>query len=94
MTEKELELLGFERHYEDGIICKDDEGKTWIEDEYHYYVYHIARGLELISNASNELDDEGKWSVEIFDTYPSIRFTEFGETQGLINLLESKKLIK
>jgi hypothetical protein len=84
MTEKEIQLLGFEVNYDDG-------GGAW--DKYHYYSYTVASGFEFISNASDEVGEDGKWYVDFFDSNPTIRFTEFGEVQSLINLLE-KRIIK
>lgn len=84
MTEKEIQLLGFEKKYDNG-------GGDW--DKYHYYSYEIAMGLGFISNASDEIKDDNQWYVEIFNTEPTIRFTGFGEVQALINLLE-KRVIK
>lgn len=85
MTERELQLLGFEMHIDDG-------GGSW--DKYHYYTYEVARGFEFISNASDEIKDGDEWFVEFFESDPEIRFTEFGEVQALINLLEKRKVEK
>jgi len=90
MTEKEIQLLGFEKQEDGGIEVSGDLGGMWIEDEFHYYTYDIAMGLSLISNSSDEVGEDGKWFVEIFNTEPAIRFTEFGEVQALINLLQSR----
>ena len=84
MTEKEIQLLGFEVNYDDG-------GGDW--DKYHYYTYTVARGFEFISNASDEVGEDGQWFVEFFDSDPEIRFTEFGEVQALLNLL-NKRVVK
>ena len=80
MTEKEIQLLGFEKHEESG------------EDPFYYYTYTIARGFEFISCASNEVET-GEWFIEFFDSDPTIRFIKFSEVQALINLLE-KRVIK
>jgi hypothetical protein len=90
MTEKELQLLGFEKQEDGGIEVSDDEGGLWIEDEFHYYTYDIVNGLTLISNSNDEVGEDGQWFVEIFNTESSIRFTGFGEVQAFINLLENK----
>ena len=90
MTEKELQLLGFEKQEDAGIEVSDDEGGQWVENEFHYYTYDIVRGLSLISNSNDEVAEDGEWFVEFFDTEPSIRFTEFAEVQALINLLQSR----
>lgn len=82
MTEKEIQLLGFEMqtYYGNG---------DW--DTYHYYTYSIAQGFEFITNASDETVD-GDWWVEFFESTPAIRFTEFAKLQALINLLEKHRV--
>jgi hypothetical protein len=90
MTEKEIQLLGFEKQEDGGIEVLDDLGGMWIEDEFYYYTYDIAMGLSLISSSSDEVGEAGEWFVEIFNTEPAIRFTEFGEVHALINLLQSR----
>jgi hypothetical protein len=94
MTEQELQLLGFEKHSDEGIKCFDDEGNEWIEDSYYYYVYKITQGLELISNIDSDVDENNQWFVEIFNTDPDVRFIEFNEVQMLINLIESRVVKK
>jgi hypothetical protein len=84
MTEKQIQLLGFEVNHDDG-------GGSW--DKYHYYTHTIARGLEFISNASDEVDEDGEWFIEVFETDPTIRFYKMEEVQALINTLE-KHIIK
>lgn len=78
MTEKELYLLGFEK----------EEIKDYDDDESYYYALDIVDGLTFIT-PTNENFRDGNWYVEIFNTQPSIRFTEFGQLQGLINQLTS-----
>lgn len=78
MTEKEIQLLGFER--------EDME-------EGYYYAYRIANGFEFLSNANDEIEKDGSWFVEFFNSNPQIRFDEFGEVQALINLIE-KRVVK
>lgn len=83
MTEKEIQLLGFERQdSEDG------------EQPFYYYIYRIADGLEFISCANDEVKEDQEWYVDIFNTDPHIRFTEFGDVQGLINILEKRRVKK
>ena len=82
MTERELILLGF----------KSEEIKEHDEDDSYYYVLDIVDGLTFITPTNEEIKDD-KWYVEIFNTDPQIRFTEFGEVQGLINQL-TKAIIK
>ena len=77
MTEKEVQLLGFER-----------EDYSDIDGDHYYYSYQIAQGFGFISSANTESDVE--WFVDFFDSYPTIRFTEFGEVQALINLIEKR----
>ncbi len=50
MTEKEIQILGFEKEYEYG-----SEEKDW-----YYYSYRIADGLSLIS-CDNENAVNGEW---------------------------------
>jgi hypothetical protein len=84
MTEKQIQLLGFEINYDDGF-------GSW--DKYHYYSYEVARGLEFISNASDEVDENGEWFIEFLETDPTIRFYKMEEVQALINTLE-KHIVK
>lgn len=90
MTEKELQLLGFEKQEDGGVEVSDDTNSFWIEDDFYYYTYTVAQGFQFISNSNDNVGEDGQWYVEFFDSYPSIRFTEFGEVQALINLLESR----
>jgi hypothetical protein len=85
MTEREIQLLGFEVNHDDGAGC-------W--DKYHYYTYRIANGFEFISNASDEVTENGEWFVEFFESDPAIRFHKFEEVQALINMLERNKVTK
>ncbi len=78
MTEKELYLLGFER----------EEIKEHDDDDSYYYVMDIVNGLTFITPTNEDIKNED-WYVEIFNTDPVIRFTNFGEIQGLINQLTS-----
>jgi hypothetical protein len=83
MTEREIQLLGFERQdSEDG------------EYSFYYYIYEIVDGLVFISNANDDLIDGDEWYIDIFNTDPHIRFTEFGDVQGLINILEKRRVKK
>ena len=79
MTEKEIQLLGFERE-------NMDEG--------YYYAYKIADGFQFLSNVNDEIGKNEPWFVEIFNTDPQIRFNEFGEVQALINLIEKRIINK
>jgi len=79
MTEREIQLLGFQK----------EEMKEHEEDESYYYALDIVDGLAFITRSNEEIKDDN-WYVEIFNTDPAIRFTEFGEVQALINLLTSR----
>jgi hypothetical protein len=81
MTEREIQLLGFKRQdSEDG------------EYSFYYYIYEIVDGLVFISNANDDLIEGDEWYIDIFNTDPHIRFTEFGDVQGLINILEKRRV--
>jgi hypothetical protein len=82
MTEREIILLGF----------KSEEMREHDEDESYYYVLDIVDGLTFITPTNEEIKEDN-WYVEVFNTDPQIRFTEFGELQGLINQL-TKAIIK
>jgi len=82
MTEKEVQLLKFER-----------EEYSDYEGDYHYYSYEITNGMSFISSASDEAEKEGQWFVDVFNTEDPIRFYKFEEVQNLLNILE-KHLIK
>jgi hypothetical protein len=79
MTEKEIELLRFEKEF-----TKEDDS-----DEDYYYALDIVDGLTLITNCKSE-EKGGQWQVEVFNTNPSIIFHQYGEVQSLLNLLESR----
>lgn len=80
MTEKEVQLLGFERR---------DESEQ--PNPYYYYVYKIADGVDFITAANDEIENE-EWVVEFLEANPKIIFTKFEEVQTLINLLKKKLL--
>jgi hypothetical protein len=79
MTEREIILLGFH----------SEEMREHDEDESYYYALDIVDGLTLITPANDEVKDDN-WYIEIFNTDPYVRFTEFGEVQALINLLTNR----
>ena len=85
MTEKELELLGFEKQ----IVTNDESQNGY---DFYFYSYKIADGLTFISCANDEveLDDFAieNWYVEIEETNPQIKFDSFGKVQVLFNILE------
>ena len=75
MTEQSLIDLGFERFDED----------AWGGDnEFYYYALKIG-GVEFISNANDEFEDEGIW-VEIIET--DIRFKGACDLEDIIRILE------
>ena len=82
MTEKEVQLLRFER----------EEYGDW-DGDHHYYAYEITNGMSFISSASDEAKKDGQWYVDVFNTQDPIRFWKFEEVQNLLNILE-KHLIK
>jgi hypothetical protein len=82
MTEKEVQLLRFER----------EEYGDW-DGDHHYYAYEITNGMSFISSASDEIGEDGQWYVDVFNTQDPIRFWKFEEVQNLLNILE-KHLIK
>ena len=82
MTEKEVQLLGFER-----------EEYSDYNGDWHYYCYQITNGMSFISSSSDEIGEDGQWFVDVFNTQDPIRFWKFEEVQSLINTLE-KHLIK
>jgi hypothetical protein len=49
--------------------------------------------MSFISSASDEIEEDGQWYVDVFNTQHPIRFWKFEEVQSLINKLE-KHLIK
>lgn len=90
MTEQELIELGFNREDEFGIDCSDDQGSEWVEDAFYYYSLDLVQGLDLITGPSDEeCAKNNEWYVELFDTYPTVRFTDAQEVKTLIELLKS-----
>lgn len=82
MTEKEIQLLGFQKENMEEYDGDDD----------YYYTLDIANGLTFITPAASELKN-GEWFVEIFNIDPLIRFEKFENTQSLINKL-TKAIVK
>ena len=62
-----------------------------IDEDFYYYVYDIARGFSLITQASDEVVDN-KWFVEFFDSHPTIRFTVKEHVADLINIMNKAKI--
>lgn len=87
MSEQELLDLGFERCEEDGLNFSEDFDAVSADGAYHYYYHHIADGLGLISNESDDLMD-GMWYVEVFDTDPRIRFMNKKEVLDFLSIIK------
>ena len=81
MTERELELLGFEKQ----VVLDEESGNGY---DFYFYLKRVV-GLVFSSCASEEVEDN-QWSVHIIDT--NTKWKEFGEVQALFNLLEKHKL--
>jgi hypothetical protein len=82
MTEKEVQLLGFNKE-----LINEYDG-----DETYYYVFDIVNGLSFITDSSEKIQNEN-WSVEVFNTEPSIKFDNFSEVQSIINKF-TKAIVK
>ena len=78
MTEKEIQLLGFEKQVEEDT-----------EHPFYYYTLQLPGGLSFITNANDETlgGPGGDWYIEFFDV-PSIRYVKFEEFQALLNNLK------
>ena len=70
MKEQDLIDLGFER---------EDEGS------FYYYTLDLVRGLELISNDSDNAKD--KWYVELYEA-DRIRFVDKDNLEEFINVVK------
>ena len=81
MTENEIKLLGFKKQ-----VDNSDE-----QSPYYYYTLEITPGLSFISNASDDLGEDGSWYVEIFNTQDPIVFNEMSKLQSIINNLNRHK---
>ena len=78
MTERELEILRFEKVE----ISVEESG----DKPYYYYTHDVVRGLSFISNSSDVVKG-GEWFVEFFNTDVPVRFYEMGQVLSLINIL-------
>lgn len=78
MTEKEIQLLGFEKQVEEDT-----------EHPFYYYTLSLPGGLSFITNANDKTlgGPNGDWYVEFFDN-PAIRYVQFEELQALLNNLK------
>tara|TARA_Y100000389_G_C17368672_1_gene467772 strand:- start:482 stop:730 length:249 start_codon:yes stop_codon:yes gene_type:complete len=80
MTEKELILLGFEKHIEEDI-----------DGSFYYYTLNIVEGLYGITDVDDQIKND-EWSVELsFDCNPRIKFKDVKSLTKLINLLNQNK---
>ena len=91
MTEQDLIDLGFEKTdlIDLGLERIDliDLGLEGIdEDTFYYYALDLVRGLELISNDSDDLID-GKWVVELYEA-DRIRFVDKENLEQFINVVK------
>lgn len=78
MTEEQLKVLGFEEQTETS------------DPSFYYYTLDIVDGLSFISQANDEVEN-GEWIVEIFDTYPSIKFKDVKKLGDIIEILNQNK---
>lgn len=76
MTEKEIQLLGFEK----------EDLNQFDGDDTYYYALDIVDGLTFITPTSDEITNDD-WYVDFFNTDPIIRFYKFEDVQTLINKL-------
>jgi hypothetical protein len=60
-------------------------------DNFYYYTYDLAKGFGLITQASDEVVDN-KWFVEVFETYPTIRFADKKPVETLITTINKAKI--
>ena len=86
MTELKLQEFGFEKLYGE---AEQDVDQTVEQADWHYYVYQIADGLALVSNASYDSPEANDWFVDVYNTYPTIRITDPAKLSTLINLLKT-----
>ena len=86
MTELKLQEFGFDKLYGEAEQAVD---QTVEQANWHYYVYQIADGLALVSNASDDLLEANDWFVDVYNTYPTIRITDPAKLSTLINLLKT-----
>ena len=82
MTEEQLLELGFERQ-------EDFDGN----EDYHYYTLFVARGVQFISNANDEIKEGEEWYVEFFESEPTIRWRDFETFKQLLSAIEKGEKI-
>jgi hypothetical protein len=78
MSERELIILGF-----NSVSMGEHD-----EDESYYYALDVVNGLSFISSVNNEIKND-EWYVDVFNTEPAIRFSNFVKLQALLNVLNS-----
>ena len=76
MKEQDLVDLGFTKEF---------------GEDFYYYTYDLARGLSLITSANDEVVDN-KWFIEVFETTPTIRFTDKKPIETLIKIITKAKI--
>jgi hypothetical protein len=81
MTEQQLIKLGFDK----------EPIESYGGD--YYYFYSLVGEMGLISCALSEVI-EGKWFVEMFDSYPKIRYYEYKDVLDLINAFKKGKIVR
>ena len=82
MTEQQLIKLGFDK----------EPIESYAEEDY-YYFYSLVGEMGLISCALSDVT-EGNWFVDVFDSYPTIRYYEYGDVLGLINAFKKGKIVR
>lgn len=78
MKEEVLVQLGFNRN----DVSEEESGAS----AFHYYTMDFG-GLCLISNANDEVGEDGEWMVEIFDDQ-SIEFKNEEDLRALVDILK------
>ena len=76
MKENELIKLGFKKETETS------------DPPFYYYSLDIVDGISFITQADDEVKN-GEWIVEIFNTYPAIKFKDAEELSKLINIINN-----
>jgi hypothetical protein len=81
MTEQQLIKLGFNQ----------EPIESYGED--YYYFYSLVGEMGLITCTLSEVI-EGKWDVDVFDSYPTIRYYEYKDVLDLINAFKKGKIVR
>lgn len=85
MTENELKSLGFKKEK----VTAEESGDI----PFYYYVLTFGEYFSLISNSSDELNNDENWYIEIFD-YTEFRWYDFNEAKLFIDNLNKNKYDK